>query len=189
MQNDTLQRFQSALPQVRQWIEEYLDSHAAQARSVSSLNFNRLADWFPLELLEGTKVVTVNKVQFPPIDKFRLPELAYLQQKTFAGVTFNDTFFVQQDSADNESLHFHELVHVAQWSTLGIDNFLLAYGSGLIQKGYPESPLEEMAYALQRRFDADESPQKIVGLIQRDTATIWDQITGVAKSHGLSGKA
>jgi hypothetical protein len=37
-----------------------------------------------------------------------------------AGITYLDTFFVRADQAWDESLHFHELVHVVQWRLVGI---------------------------------------------------------------------
>ena len=56
----------------------------------------------------------------------------------------------------DESLHFHELVHVVQWQHLGPERFIMAYALGhLLSGGYRTNPLEEMAYGLQARFDAN----------------------------------
>ena len=132
MQDDIIHRLPAALPGIRQWIDEFLNDHAERARAVSTLGFTRLSTCFPQELLERAKVVTVPRVPFPPVDRFGLPELAPVQQMSFAGITFKDTLFLQ-DGQTSESLHFHELVHVVQWARLGVDNFLLAYGIGLVQ--------------------------------------------------------
>jgi len=35
------------------------------------------------------------------------------------GITYLDTFFSREEGRGNESLHFHELVHVLQWQLLG----------------------------------------------------------------------
>ncbi len=183
MQNDIIQRFRAALPGIRQWIDEFLNNHAEQARAVSTLGFTRLATCFPQELLECSKVVMVSQVPFPPVDRLGLPELAPVQHMSFAGITFKDTFFLQQDQT-SESLHFHELVHVVQWARLGIDNFLLAYGVGLIQCGYERSPLEQMAYTLQRSFEDGRLTQELVRFIETRTDDIWSQVAPVVQAGG-----
>ena len=181
--NDIIQRFHAALPEVRQWIDEFLNNHAEQARAVSTLGFTRLATCFPQEFLERAKVVIVPWVPFPPVDSMGLPELAPMQKMSFEGITFKDTIFLQQDQT-SESLHFHELVHVVQWARLGIDNFLLAYGVGLIQFGYKQSPLEQMAYALQRRFEDRIPQQKLMHLIETRTDDIWTKVAPVVQVGG-----
>tara|TARA_B100000315_G_C14432255_1_gene520703 strand:- start:153 stop:713 length:561 start_codon:yes stop_codon:yes gene_type:complete len=183
MQNDIIRRFHAALPRVRLWIDEFLNDHTKQARAVSTLGFTRLPTCFPQELLECAKVVTVPQVPFPPVERFGLPELAPVQQMEFAGITFKDTFFLHQGQT-SESLHFHELVHVVQWARLGIDNFLLAYGVGLIQFGYEQSPLEQMAYTLQRSFEDGRSPQELVRFIEMRTDDIWTQVVPVVQTGG-----
>lgn len=183
MQADVIQRFHAALPDVRRWIDAYLDSHAGQARAVSSLGYQRLAACFPKEVLDRAKVVTVPRVPFPPVDRFGLPEFGGMQQMSFAGITFKDTFFVQQGQ-ESESLHFHELIHVIQWGRLGVDNFLLAYGLGLIQFGYEQSPLEKMAYTLQRSFEQGVPPQNIVQVVEGQTDAIWRQVAPVVQRAG-----
>ena len=44
-----------------------------------------------------------------------------------------------------EVIHFHELVHVVQWRTLGLREFLLTCVLGIIQHGCEESPLKAVA--------------------------------------------
>ena len=182
MQDDIIRRFHAALPSVRGWIDDYLNDHSARARAVSTLGFARLSACFPQELLERTKVVTVPRVPFPPVDRFGLPELAPLQQMSFAGITFKNTFFLQQGQ-NSESLHFHELVHVVQWARLGVDNFLLAYGVGLVQLGYKQSPLEKMAYSLQRAFDNGELSEELVSVIEGRTDALWTQVAPILEAR------
>ena len=178
-----IQRFHAALPSVRQWIDHFVDDHAAQARAVSTLGFGRLSTCFPREVLQHAKVVTLPCVPFPPVDRFGLPELAPIQRMSFAGITFKDTFFIQQGHG-SESLHFHEMVHIVQWARLGVDNFLLAYGVGLLQFGYEQSPLEQMAYTLQASFDNDSLPEGLVSVIETRTDAIWSQVAPVVDASG-----
>ena len=89
MQNDIIQRLHAALPEVRQWIDEFLNNHAEQAREVSTLGFTQLATCFPQEFLERAKVVIVSRVPFPPVDSMGLPEFAFMQQRPF-DIVFQD---------------------------------------------------------------------------------------------------
>jgi hypothetical protein len=163
---------------VREWIDRFMADHASQARAISTLGFERLSGFFPQDLMERTKVVTVPRVPFPPVSRFGLPEFASHERQAFAGITFLDTFFLQRGQS-SVSLHFHEMVHIVQWARLGPDNFLLAYGVGLAMFGYEKSPLERMAYDLQSRFDAGAPPQPMVALIEERTDDIWKQVAPV----------
>jgi hypothetical protein len=105
-----------------------------------------------------------------------------LEQARFTGATFKDTVFIQVGQpSESESLHFHELVHVVQWNQLGVDNFLLAYGIGLLQFGYRESPLEQMAYSLQAQFDEGSLQPTLATAteIEKHTEAIWGQVAPI----------
>ena len=143
------------LPLIVGWIDRTLGEHASQARSVADFGFSRLPDFYSESLLSRTKVVVVGKVPTPPLSALGLPEFAAFESGVYAGITFKDTYFVEASQAANESLHFHELVHVVQWAHLGVERFILAYAAGLAEKGYRHSPLEGMAYELQAIFDAN----------------------------------
>jgi hypothetical protein len=82
-----------------------------------------------------------------------LTEFAAFEHQPMGGITYFDTVFLLPDGADDESLHFHELIHVIQWHVLGSENFLLLYAAGLVERGYFDSPLEAMAYGHQHRFE------------------------------------
>ncbi len=173
---DLIRKFQSTLPLVRKWIDNVLEGHKDQATPIVNLGFHRLQQVFPSELLEKTKVIVVSgKVPFPPLSRMGLPELSQMENMPMSGITYKDTFFINH-AHQSESLHFHELVHVVQWEKLGVDNFLLAYGVGLMQFGFRDSPLEQMAYSLQERFDGKDLPHGIVEFIRQKTDAIWNSI-------------
>ncbi|MBI4469544.1 MAG: hypothetical protein HY650_09520 [Acidobacteria bacterium] len=174
MEADIIHRFHTALPQVRDWIDQLVDAHADRARVVSTLGFSRLLDCFPREVLDRAKVVSINRVPFPPVKKIGLPELAAMEERSLDGITFRDTFFLQEGLA-SEGVYFHELVHVVQWTRLGLENFLLAYGLGLVSFEYAQSPLERMAYELQKNFERDTLPRDLVRVIEEGTDDIWNQ--------------
>jgi hypothetical protein len=148
-----IEALSSKLPLIVGWIDKTLGEHAAQARSVADFGFSRLPHFYSVDLLARTKVVVVAKVPTPPLSAMGLQEFAAFENADYGGITFKDTYFLQDSQAANESIHFHELVHIVQWAHLGVERFLLAYAVGLMTKGYRESPLEEMAYGLQAYFD------------------------------------
>jgi hypothetical protein len=178
-QLELIRKFQSRLPAVREWIYELLERNKEQAVPIINLGFGRLQQIFPKDLLERSRLVVVTtKLPFPPVSNMGLPEFAEMENMTMDGITYKNTFFVNH-LHQSESLCFHELVHVIQWERLGVDNFLLAYGVGLRQSGYLDyrnSPLEEMAYSLQTRFDRRSLPTDVVGLVQQGTDVIWNGV-------------
>lgn len=176
-QNDLIRRFYSTLPAVTEWIENTLEHYRDQAVPIIDIGFPRLVKVFPPDLLVKAKVVVVpEKVPYPPISTMGLPEFQQMETIPFSGITYKDTFFVKDDLSHFESLHFHELVHVVQWDQLGINKFLLAYGIGLMQYGYRESPLEQIAYVLQEGFDGNNLPHGILDLIRARTDAIWASV-------------
>jgi hypothetical protein len=173
---DLIRKFHSTLPAVLEWIEKTLEENRDHAVPVINLNFPRLGKVFPPALLSKAKAVVVTgKVPFPPLSRMGLPEFVQMENMPIAGITYKDTFFVSH-LHQIESLYFHELVHVVQWDCLGVDNFLLAYGASLLQFGYQNSPLEQMAYALQERFERQNLPEGVVDLIRRETDAIWANV-------------
>ena len=178
-QLDLIRKFQSTLPAVREWIEKTLEENRPNAVSVTSLSFPRLSMVLPLDLLARAQVVVVTgKVPFPPLSRMGLPEFTQMENMLMTGITYKDTFFLSH-LHQTESLHFHELVHVIQWERLGVDNFLLAYGVGLMQFGYRDSPLEKMAYSLQTDFDRGILTANTVEIIQQGTDAIWSGVSSL----------
>jgi hypothetical protein len=176
---DLIHRFQSILPSIVKWIDTILEENQDRAVSVAGLAFPRLGKVLPLDLLDRAKVVVVSgKVPFPPLTEMGLPEFKQMESMQMAGITYKDTFFVGHRH-QIESLHFHELVHVVQWERLGVNDFLLAYGAGLMQFGYWDSPLEKMAYSLQTAFDRGGLPTNTIELIRQETDAIWNGLASL----------
>lgn len=171
-----LDRFRSALPRVRSWIDQTLGRHEPEAVPVSSLGYPRLSRHFPPELLDTAKVVRVRKVPFPPLGRMGLEELAEMERRSLAAITYRHVFFVAPSEL-TESLCFHELVHVVQWARLGVDRFLWIYGLGLLWFGYRESPLERMAYGLEHAFQRAEVLGDLVEEIEERTDAVSAEAT------------
>jgi hypothetical protein len=185
--SDFISRLQNAIAPTRHWIEEYLQKHSQASCSVASLGIASLTSCYPNDLLQRARVVFVDKMEYPPMAQMGLPEFAGQEQMELDGITFDNIYFLRR-GLTRESLHFHELIHVVQWQHLGLDNFLLAYGVGLAQFGYHDSPLEKMAYELQLEFEHRIYRRQLVEDVLKRTDQIWTDarkklaITGLEKA-------
>jgi hypothetical protein len=148
----TPEQFQAVFPHFMAWIRAILNAHASQAEPVAVKGFARLPHYFSRDLLASAKVVVVERVPMPPLTELGLSQFAEFERADNSGVTYLDTYFVKRDRAIDEALHFHELIHVIQWRTLGPEQFLAAYAAGLEAFGYRNSPLEVMAFDAEASF-------------------------------------
>ena len=150
---EALRRGSLALPQLRAWTNDLVARHAAEARPIAGRGFPRLSQYFPDDLLQRTLAVNVTRVPFPPLSsEFGLSELAELEHMSFSAITFAGMIFAHT-SVTAEATFFHEMVHVVQWNTLGVDDFMLTSGAGLVECGYAHSPFEALTYDLQHQFE------------------------------------
>lgn len=173
---DIISRFHSALPRIREWIEQHLESQSASACKLDVTP--PLSAVFPAEILEHARMVVVSETPFPPVSRFGLPEFSQHERRPFDGITFKNTFFVVR-GRQTPRLQFHELVHTIQWARLGVDRFLLAYGVGLLQYGYEQSPLERMAYDLEQQFVRGQLQRDLVRFIEESSDAVWNQVAPV----------
>jgi hypothetical protein len=140
-----------------------------------SLNFPRLPRYFSPATLTSAKVVAVKIVPLPPLTALGLGQFAGFEHMDAIGITYFVTFFVQANLADDERLHFHELVHVVQWSHLGPERFLAVYADGLQRFGYRDSPLEAIAYRPDGLFQRGGEPFSVEQIVGRELKSL-DQI-------------
>ncbi|MCC6906893.1 MAG: hypothetical protein IT430_03040 [Phycisphaerales bacterium] len=151
-------RLPALLARANEWQNRLRLQHASASRSIVALGFRRLAEHFPTTLLDVARVVAVEQVPPPPLKQWGLPaDVAdAVAFPDAAGLTLGELVFVRRGLECDESLIFHELLHVIQWRQLGPRAFLAMYGLLLLRQGYHTHPLEETAYGLQRRFDGGE---------------------------------
>jgi hypothetical protein len=162
----TEQQLRAVYPLIASWMQRTLAEHAAAARPVASLGFSRLPHYYDEQMLASAKAVVLAQVPVPPLSAMGLAGLGAFERMEMGGITFLDTYFVRADLAGVESLHFHELVHVVQWRALGPEKFLARYADGLERFGYLRSPLELMAFRLQRRFEREAEPFSVEAACQ-----------------------
>jgi hypothetical protein len=146
------EEFAKFYPPLVAWIRNTLAASAPVAQTVASRGFSRLPLYFTEKTLASTKVVFVEPLPIPPLRSMGLARFADFERGNFDGITYLDTFFLKPAQANNETVYFHELVHVVQWRLLGPDRFLFLYANGLECFGYRQSPLEAMAYDAEIAF-------------------------------------
>jgi hypothetical protein len=125
-------RYAEFLPAILDWIQRTVEAHAGEMRSAASFNLRRLPRYFSPELLNSTAVVITDHLPRPPLSALGLQQFASFEKQPMSGITYLDTYFLVPIGAHDESLHFHELVHVVQWRVLGVRDFLLLYAAGLV---------------------------------------------------------
>ena len=108
----TEKEFRTVFPLMVDWIQKTLAEHATSAQPVASLGFSRLPHYYDETTLVSAKVVSVSRVPVPPLSAMGLDRFKDFERIDVAGITYLDTYFVREEHAHDESLHFHELVHV-----------------------------------------------------------------------------
>jgi hypothetical protein len=181
---DILGRLQHALPHVKKWMDALHAEHSHECIRASSLGFPRLASYFPRTLLDNAFAVPSDIMPFPPVREYGLPEFEAMANMPMKGITFGNMYFVRPTQSIEE-LHFHELIHVIQWSKLGIEQFLLTYGLGILQFGYEHSPFETIADEFQDGFQQATELPNVVEDVERHAIAMRDAAEVVFTQHGI----
>jgi hypothetical protein len=181
---DFLQRLVRALPPVRQWIAALHATHGPHGIRASESGFPLLAQWFPPDLLERARTVATPSMPFPPVSAYGVPEFEAMARMPMAGITWGHLYFVDPAQA-TAGVHSHELAHVVQWSTLGVDDFLLTYAVTLALHGYEQSPLETVAFELQANVESGTPVPAVVEMIERHAIGARDEAKAVFRAQGL----
>jgi len=160
------------LPRMFEWVQNTLEAHKHDRRSVESFGFRRLPVYFTKTLLAETSVVIVDRPPFPPVSAWGLSEFATFEAHPAGAITFLDTYFITPRAAANESVHFHELIHVIQWQELGFTDFMMLYVAGILEHGYLDAPLEKMAYEHERRFELGGMEYAVAEAVRREATAL-----------------
>jgi hypothetical protein len=174
---------QTRLPAIRKWIETTVEEHRPAARPLTSFGFSRLAHYFDAETLDRASVVEVDVVPKPPLTALGLHQFSEFEQMNGAGLTYGNLYFIVRTRANDESLHFHELVHTIQWHHLGVDGFILAYALGhLAGSGYENNPLEEIAHTLEGIFTREPRLFRVEPIVSQHLERV---VPALMKAAGL----
>ncbi|WP_152206983.1 hypothetical protein [Marinobacter changyiensis] len=124
------------------------------------------AGYFPEEFLATSYYVIVPQMPVPAYQFLEQHGLTDLFNRDLAGLTLNDTYYLIPGAEDNLRIHFHELVHVAQWQHWGVEDFVSRYLEELTNYGYDKMPLERMAYDLDALYVAGGPVVDVPRIIQ-----------------------
>ena len=150
--------------QVSEFIRQQRLKYMPSAEPLSPEQKSAMRPFFPDAILDSARLLTLidTRIQNPDfyqtllslgLDPALLPDFS----NSMAAVTFQDVI-VSHESFTNRLL-FHELVHVTQYSKLGLSKFAAKYVEGFLQGGgYDGIPLEINAYLLDSEFA--NNPQK-----------------------------
>lgn len=138
------------LSKINDWIDNTIDAYQDQRISCASLPAS-VTGFFSAEFLQRAYYVVLEDIPKPYLAK-QIPGADAFLAMPAQAITYKTTYFIRPNSDD--STHLHELVHVAQWSILGVEAFMLQYIDGVQRYGYRDSPLERMAYTIQYEFEA-----------------------------------
>jgi|RifCSP19_3_1023858.scaffolds.fasta_scaffold07142_1 hypothetical protein len=148
------------VPNAQQWITDQRNIHRAQSSALAKETIETLYRHFRETTLGRAQIRIVSQIENPPFyeDLGKMGVNAPIDFRQMAGITFDDTVLVNKSYASIPppiSLIFHELVHVAQYSLLGVNEFARRYVRGWAENGfsYASIPLEHEAYQLQMRFE------------------------------------
>jgi hypothetical protein len=165
-------RYAEYLPAILDWIQRTIATHAGEKRAVATFHFPRLPHYFSKNLLDAASVVITDHVPRPPLSALGLLAFTSFERQTMAGIAYLDTYFLEPGAATDESVHFHELVHLIQWQILGPKDFLLIYAAGLTERGYLECPIEAIASEHQRRFEVDWPGYSVESEVRKQTLAL-----------------
>jgi hypothetical protein len=126
----------------------------------------KFAHYFDGNLLNQVRITRVQGITNPDIiDQYRpllkLFGIPVLDFGSMAGMAFVDLILLAEPLIpdNHESIIFHEMVHVLQYSLLGVDKFVEMYITGWAKQGFNinKIPLEKVANGLQEKFDNNGS--------------------------------
>ena len=139
------------LNKIEQWIDQINIDHERQRVSCSRFA-DTFSGFYPLWFLEQAYFVVVNKIPKPDFTGLNEIGLKGFIDMDVDGITYKNTYYILCHKESELRLHFHELVHVAQWARLGSANFIKRYVEEIQTYSYKKAPLEEMAYRLEADF-------------------------------------
>jgi len=131
-------------------------------------------DYFPSKLLASVRVLALQGARIGPppfADEVKaLGFTGFPDFKHLASFTYVDVIVFHEEIAPRTL--FHGLVHVAQFTTLGFDQYIERYIRAFVRTGlWVAIPLEEQAFKSEARFAL--SPPEIFSV--EDEIKLWER--------------
>jgi hypothetical protein len=141
------------LNEIEAWIDQ-TNANFKDQRICFAKFVEKFEGFYSLEFLQRAYYVVVSTIPKPDFPELREMNLGDFIDMDVQGITYKNTYYILPHSVNDLSLHFHELVHVAQCSELGAIPFMQRYINEIQIHGYDEAPLEKMAYELEARYSS-----------------------------------
>ncbi len=139
------------LNKIEEWVNQTNIEYKNQR--VSCVCFTEdFKGFYPTSFLKNAYFVVVNNIPKPNFPRLRELGLGDFIDMRVDAITYKNTYYILPHVAQNLRLHFHELVHVAQWAHLGAPNFIRRYIDEIQRHGYADAPLEVMAYGFDSHY-------------------------------------
>ncbi|MGS0724760.1 hypothetical protein ACVBKF_01130 [Shewanella sp. 0m-11] len=155
------------LHDIEKWIDEVNREHGSQRTCCVHLH-EHLRGFYPKAFLEQAFYVVVEELPRPQFLAGQSAVIDNFLNQPLDGITYKNTYYLLPDMAKNLNIHFHELVHVAQWRTLGVAGFITRYMAELAQHGYRNAPLEVIAYGLEDYFMKNGTQLNVLQQVELD---------------------
>lgn len=154
------------LNQIEIWIDDTLENYSKERISCDALS-QCFSGFYSDTFLNESFFVVVDKLPKPNFPELYHAGLGDFIEEEFDGITYKNTYFIKREQEKNMALHFHELVHVAQWKILGPHKFISRYIQEYQENGYRAAPLEEMAYSLQNYYSENGTAIDVLSYVQQ----------------------
>lgn len=136
------------LTPIENWIDKTNYDFSDQRQSCIRFESD-FQGFYSADFLRDAYFVIVDNIPIPDFPELREIDMGNFIDMQRNGITYKDTYYLKQHDND---VHFHELVHVAQWKFLGARSFIERYILEIDEHGYDEAPLEIMAYYLEGKY-------------------------------------
>lgn len=161
---------QAMVERIESWIESTNRRYQAH-RVPCSIMAETFRGFYSAELLARSYFVPVPELPKPEFFELRAAGMGDFLDRPFRGITYNNTYYLLAEHAGDMSLHFHELVHVAQWQLIGVSNFIRRYIDEIQKHGYDRAPLEVMSFELEEMFVSRKDPVDVVAYVKQRVAS------------------
>ena len=153
------------IQKVENWIDETNAAFVAQRNSCALFEAAFDGFYWP-DYLRKSYFVVVDDIPRPDFPELRQIGMDDFIDMPVVGITYKNTYYIRRQYEQDLNLHFHELVHVAQWTFLGALNLINRYIFEIQQYGYNEAPLEKMAYELTEHFELNAGTLDVLQFVQ-----------------------
>lgn len=139
------------IEKIEKWIDD-TNSHFFDKRQSCAQFSKEFAGFYSTEFLSNAYFVVVDSIpkpDFPELQDIGINDFLAIVPR---GITYKNTYYLIPSAANNLRVHFHELVHVAQWQHLGAPTFIQRYMAEIQRVGYADSPFEKCAYELDTHY-------------------------------------